>query len=1104
MTRGALVTAIYAKTTQQSATTIDESAALTLMSADVQNICDALTKIQEVWASMVEIGLGIWLLTREIGLALLAPIVVTVVSVFATMFVSRKMASAMKTWMGAVQSRIDTTSTMLESMIGVKMLGLTPTLKAFVSGLRKNEINKSLRSRKLLATCICLANAPSALAPGFAFVFYVLKTRHGDGTLDVSRAFTALSLISLVTTPVSALIFAVPPLMESFGCLERIQSFLCSPARQDHRLITESSGKVTDTKLGHQSQDITLQTLKSKRAESPLRLIHTTFAWTAQQESVVKDVSFELAPGSLTLLVGPVGCGKSTLLRGLLGEIPISQGFVYVESPHTALVQQSPWIQHKSLRHNVLGTSMFDKKWYETVIHACALKEDITTLPEGDLTIVGSAGHGLSGGQRLRLALARAVYSRSQLLILDDTFSGLDPETEEAIFTRLLGRRGLLRQLGITVLLVTHAAHRFSFADYIVALTPQGTVAEEGTFPELMSNRGYVASVVARRKIESDANEELPAHPEETKDAKMADPATEGAIRPLGDIQVYKYYFSASGWRNTAVFFIAILFFAFFSRFPDLWMKFWTSAVAEYDNSVNATYVGVFLTLGVVALLCVVVVAFYVFIFMVPEAAWNFHEDLLNTVMSAPSHFFTTTPTGQTLNRFSQDLNLVDMELPTALIQVSGPFCLGVVQAIFICLSAAYFVTALPPVFVVLYFLQKYYLRTARQIRLLEIESKAPLYSHFLETLSGLVTIRAFGWTKAFEELNIDLLDKSQKPFYLLFCIQRWLALVLDLIVAALAVILMVMVVKLREQLDSDFVALALLNVMSFNTNLTAVIQMWTALESSLGAVARLKNVKEGTRSENLVGECESVQEDWPANGRIDITNLSARYAEDLPDVVQNITLSIAAGEKVAICGTSGSGKSSLVACLFRMLEISSGSVIIDGKDISQLPRQIVRQRLNAIPQSSFFFKGSIRRNLDPWNSANNDQAEAALRKVGLWDIVSSTPLGLDSQLKDVEELLSHGQRQLFCLARATLRASKVVVMDEVSSSVDLETDKVMQRIIREDFASCTVIAVAHRLETIVDFDRVVVMQSGRIIEVGKPQALLEEAGSAFRRLWGA
>ena len=532
-------------------------------------------------------------------------------------------------------------------------------------------------------------------------------------------------------------------------------------------------------------------------------------------------------------------------------------------------------------------------------------------------------------------------------------------------------------------------------------------------------------------------------------------------------------------------------------------MKFWAAAVAKDGNSVNTTYLSLFITFGFITIASVLAVAFQLLLRMVPASATNLHQSLLSTVMSAPWHFFTSTQTGQTLNRFSQDMNLVDSELPMALIQVTGSFCCGIIQAILICLSAAYFVTTLPLVLLVMYFLQKYYLRTSRQIRLLDLEAKAPLYDHFLETLNGLVTIRAFGWADDFKEQNIALLDKSQKPLYLLFCIQRWLALVLDLIVAALAVILMVMVVKLRDKLDPGLVALALLNVMSFNNNLTAMIQMWTSLETSLGAIARLKKFNESTASESLPEEHGAVPDHWPSAGHVEFTNASATYAHDLPDAVKGIDLSIIAGEKIGICGVTGSGKSSCLAALFRMLEISGGRISIDGIDISTIPRQLVRERLNVIPQDPFFLKGIIRQNIDPFDQASDAGIEAALRKVGLWSVITTTGSSLDSQM-DAEELLSHGQRQLFCLARAMLKPSKIVALDEVTASVDIHTDELMQKLIRESFKDCTIIAIAHRLQTIADFDRVVVLQSGRIVEVGKPQKLLADASSYFRRLWDA
>ena len=555
---------------------LDESAAVTLMSTDVQRICDSLAQLHEVWASIIEIALAIWLLSREIGVALLGPLALMVGSIFAMMAVSKRMGPAQKLWMEAIQSRINVTSKMLESMKGIKMLGLTPIMTTLVQNLRSNEITLSLKSRRLLATVITLANISHTIAPGAAFIIYVLTHMNSNQTLDVSQAFTALSLISLLSGPIATLIFSAPPLMASLGCVERIQSFLFSKTREDHRIVLNSAGRDhrgSNRQADMSNQDIELQTMLPRTASSntskPIRVLHATFAWKAEDLAVVKDVSFELDPGSLTFIVGPVSSGKSSLLKGILGEIPSSKGFVYVDAPQTAYVQQTPWIQHKTFRNNVLGTSLFDKKWYDTVIHACSLDVDIAELPKGDATLVGSSGLSLSGGQKLRLSLARAVYSGRKTLILDDTFSGLDAESEDAIFTRLLGRRGLLRQLGTTVLLVSHAAHRLSYADHIIALTSDGAVSEAGTFQELMSRGGYISSLSARHKTESGEDTNDKTKPLDAEDPKKsADTAVEEVVRSLGDIQVYKYYFGAVGWRNTAGFFVMIISFAFFSRFP--------------------------------------------------------------------------------------------------------------------------------------------------------------------------------------------------------------------------------------------------------------------------------------------------------------------------------------------------------------------------------------------------------------------------------------------------------------------------------------------------------------------------------------------------------
>lgn len=381
------------------------------------------------------------------------------------------------------------------------------------------------------------------------------------------------------------------------------------------------------------------------------------------------------------------------------------------------------------------------------------------------------------------------------------------------------------------------------------------------------------------------------------------------------------------------------------------------------------------------------------------------------------------------------------------------------------------------------------------------MEAKAPLYTHFIESLSGLVTIRAFGWSEEFIQQNLVLLDASQKPYYLLFCIQRWLSLVLDLMVSVLAVILMVIVVKLRASIGPGYVGLALLNVMGFSESLAWAIRQWTGLETSIGAVARLKNFATLTPNENLPDEIQPVPLSWPTHGVIELRNVSASYTESGTLILKDINMSIRGGEKIGICGRSGSGKSSLTMTLFRMLELSpSSSIIVDGIDIATIPRQAVRSRFNAIPQDPFFMRGSIRLNASPETTHDDTTIVSALRKVHLWPIIE-TKGGLDADLD--AEFFSHGQRQLFCLARALLRESQVVVLDEVSSSIDVTTDKLMQQVIREEFAGKTIIAVAHRLDTILDFDRIAVLRDGRIVEFDEPAVLLENRG-AFWELYNS
>lgn len=417
--------AIYAQTLDLSITNLDESAAVTLMSSDVERICDAMLPIHSIWSSPLEVGLAIWLLQREIGLALLGPMFITAVAISGPFIIGKYIGAAQMTWMEKIQARIGATSKMLDAMKGVKMLGFGSKISSIITKLRLEEIAKSLKMRKLFVVMIAFGNLSDIFATGAAFAVFVIVATVNGQVLDVTNAFTALSLIALLDSPIRSLVFSTPPLMAAVGCFDRIEKYLSSPTKRDHRLLLPQArgpltGKSTmNTSTRHlmtdsdvEMDDIRPQTYHSL-SQATIRVENLTLAWSTEDNAtesnpVISDVSLDFQPGKLTMIVGPVGCGKSSLLKGLLGETPSAKGNVFIDRDHASFVDQTSWIQNASIRNNIIGVSNFDAEWYNTVVHACAIDKDLENLPDGDGTNTGSAGGALSGGQKLRVVCETA------------------------------------------------------------------------------------------------------------------------------------------------------------------------------------------------------------------------------------------------------------------------------------------------------------------------------------------------------------------------------------------------------------------------------------------------------------------------------------------------------------------------------------------------------------------------------------------------------------------------------------------------------------------------------------------------------------------------
>lgn len=1017
------------------------------------------------------------------------------------------------------------------------MSGLGQRLGGTIAKLRKDEIDAAAPFRRMSALTSALAQVPLLISPVVAFAFFAIGAISSGESLQATRMFSSLSLIILLGQPLFWMFEAVLDITAAAGCFKRIEKFLTTASRADRRtdalpvsprLSDNGSGGSTAQLSPRLQEAVELEDLVLRQQDGAdskaVQVEDASFKWSPEGAVVLKHVSLTVNRNQLAMIVGSVASGKTTLLKGLLREVPHVMGKVSLERHRISWCDQTPWLTNDTIRKNILGFSDYDEELYRLVTQACDLEKDFANLEDGDLTVIGSNGIALSGGQKQRVALARAVYARPQLALFDDPFSGLDNHTTRVVFSRVFSRdTGLLRRWGTTVILATQSVNLLQFSDQVIVLS-DSVVAEQGDFNSLNKNGGYVSSLKKHDDSEEGSNDvaglnEARAQPGQdqearTKTARPSQAEPEDKRRQRGDSAVYGFFLKSIGVPFALGLLVSEISWAFLSTFSTVWLNFWSEANSEHPNQHIGYYLGVYTALQVLGVVSFGLVAMFGMLFVASRTGLRLHQVLLDAVVRAPLSLFTGTDIGAITTRFSQDIGIIDRSLPLALLVTVANLLSTIGVAALIASSTGYIAISFPFLVAVFVYIQRGYLRTSRQLRLLDLEQKAPVYTQFLETLSGLPTIRAFGWAKPALDLNHKLVDRSQQPFYLLLMVQQWLTLVLNLVTAALAVLIVGLAVRLRDSVSVGLTAVSLIQLITLAENLKILIQFWTSLETSIGAVARIKNFSEDTPDERLPGEDQEPPRDWPARGHIEIRDLSASYGEDLEHrALDGVALTIRPGEKVGVCGRTGSGKSTLLLSLLRLLPSTRGAVRVDGVDLATLPRDTVRSRLVAVSQDLFFLPGTTRQNLDPYGdsttgSEDDARLEAVLRRVGLWDAVEGVG-GLGAEFDEAR--LSHGQRQLFSLARALLRRRNdgggggVVLLDEATSSVDAETDALVQRVVREDFASHTVVSVAHRLETIVDFDRVVVLEKGCVAEEGCPRELLaRRGGSRFRELWDA
>lgn len=581
MIRGQLTSIIYTKTLTLPITNADESAAMSLVGTDVQRIAETFWMLLiEVVPSVLQLAVAIYLLYDQLGAVCVAPVLITIICTGISVLTAKVITSRQRAWLEAVQKRINYTSEILGSMRSVKILGLTSQQAKAIQQFRKTEIATSKKYRKVQSLNISLSlyiscpfltslatnhrtvNLPEMFNSFIIFAAYAITAQlQGESGLSVSQAITSLAALNLVSAPLGTLLGAIPQGWAALGCFTRIQEFLLLPSRAGQGSLPRG----TDTSENETAnQDWTeLQPMKGPTVNG-ITISSGRFGWSGSGSQVVKvTMPLQISPG-LTLLVGPVGCGKSTLLKGMLGETPQSSCQVSMTSSEIAYGDQSAWILNGSIMNNITAGmgSDFDAEWYRTVCHSCALDVDLRQLPDGDSTVVGSKGVKMSGGQRQRISLARALYSRAQVVILDDVLSGLDSVTEDLVFRRVFGQDGILRRLGATVVLATHSVKHLSQADLILVLEQDGTLAQQGSFSELNATGRYVQDMKLKLGEETSSHDEDGAETQDTSESgpKHVPPTVAAAdeSRKTGDWMIYKYYARALGPMGLA-FFVALV-----------------------------------------------------------------------------------------------------------------------------------------------------------------------------------------------------------------------------------------------------------------------------------------------------------------------------------------------------------------------------------------------------------------------------------------------------------------------------------------------------------------------------------------------------------------
>ncbi|GKT40843.1 multidrug resistance protein fer6 [Colletotrichum spaethianum] len=1101
-----------------------------LMSVDTYRIDQASALFHLTWTAPISCVITLVVLLINLSYSALAGFALLVAGIPLLTRAIRSLFKRRKAINKVTDQRVSLTQEILQSVRFVKYFGWE---SAFLERL------KEIRRREIHAIQILLAirnaiNAVSLSLPIFASMLSFVTYSKTNNALNPAQVFSSLALFNGLRIPLNLLPLVLGQVVDAWSSLKRIQDFLLAEEQEEdvvfkpdgenalemsnasftwERTATQESEKpVTGVKKGAAQPPATSKTAPKSDEPSASSGDSTgdgasTLVDEEREPFKLQDLNFQIKRDELVAVIGTVGSGKTSLLAALAGDMRKTSGEVVLGASR-AFCPQYAWIQNATVRDNILFGKDMDKAWYQEVINACALRPDLAMLPNGDLTEIGERGITISGGQKQRLNIARAIYFDSDVVLMDDPLSAVDAHVGRHIFDNAI--LGLLK--GKCRVLATHQLWVLNRCDRIIWMEG-GKIQAVDTFDNLMRDHRGFQHLLETTAQEEEKDETAPTNLAEApqgdkKKNKKGAALMQQEERAIASVpwKVYGDYIRASGSILNAPFLIFLLLLSQGANImTSLWLSYWTSK--RYPLS-DAQYIGIYAGLG--ALQAVLMFVFSLLLSILgTKSSKVMLRQAVTRVLRAPMSFFDTTPLGRITNRFSRDVDVMDNNLTDAMRMYF--FTLAMILSVFALIIAFfhYFAIALGPLFVFFILASSYYRASAREVKRFESVLRSTVFAKFGEGLSGVASIRAYGLKDHFIGDLRKAIDEMNAAYYLTFSNQRWLSTRLDLIGNLLVFTTGILVVTSRFSVSPSIGGLVLSYILGIVQMIQFTVRQLAEVENGMNAVERIQYYGTQLEEEAPLHTIE-VRPSWPEKGEIIFDNVEMRYRANLPLVLSGLSMHVRGGERIGIVGRTGAGKSSIMSTLFRLVELSGGHITIDGVDISTIGLHDLRSRLAIIPQDPTLFKGTVRSNLDPFSEHTDLELWSALRQADLVPADAnledprskeSSVIHLDSAVEEDGLNFSLGQRQLMALARALVRGSRIIVCDEATSSVDMETDDKIQNTIATSFKGRTLLCIAHRLRTIIGYDRICVMDAGRIAELDTPLALWQREGGIFRSM---